>query len=155
MALHVLRRRQWIPLPRPEVFEFFADASNLETITPEWLNFRILSPTPVELHTGARIDYRLRWHGVPIAWTTEIRKWNPPYGFVDTQIRGPYQLWHHTHRFEAVEDGTLMTDVVWYKAPFGPLGELAHRLRVRRDVERIFDYRYHRIGSLLACEACV
>ena len=155
MALHVLRRRQFLPLPRTEAFEFFADATNLEEITPPWLNFRIVTPTPIDLRTGAVIDYKLSWRGIPIAWTTEIRKWNPPYEFVDTQIRGPYQLWHHTHKFEEVDGGTMMTDVVWYKVPGGPLGEIIHKMQVKRDVRKIFDYRYHRIGTLLACPECV
>jgi ligand-binding SRPBCC domain-containing protein len=155
MALHVLRRKQFLPLPRTEAFEFFADAANLEEITPPWLNFRIVSPTPIDIRTGAIIEYKLSWRGIPIAWTTEIRKWNPPYEFVDTQIRGPYQLWHHTHKFEEVEGGTMMTDVVWYKVPGGPLGEIVHSMQVKRDVRKIFDYRYHRIGTLLACPECV
>jgi ligand-binding SRPBCC domain-containing protein len=155
MSLHVLRRKQLLPVRREEAFAFFADAANLEEITPPWLNFRIVTPTPIALHTGSLIEYKLHWRGIPIGWTTEIRRWNPPYGFVDTQIRGPYQLWHHTHKFEEVEGGTLMTDVVWYKVPGGPLGDLIHKLQVKRDVNRIFDYRYHRIATLMACPECV
>jgi ligand-binding SRPBCC domain-containing protein len=151
MALHVVRRKQILPTPRAEAFAFFADAANLEAITPPWLNFRIVAPAPVELKTGTLIHYKLRWRGIPIGWTTEIRKWSPPYEFVDTQIRGPYQLWHHTHKFEEVEGGTLMTDVVWYKVPGGPLGDLLHALRLKRDITRIFEYRYQRIATLLAC----
>ena len=154
MSLHVLRRRQFLPMPRKEAFAFFADASNLEQITPPWLNFRITTPTPIDLCEGALIEYKLRWHGIPIGWKTEIRKWNSPYGFVDTQISGPYQLWHHTHRFEEVEGGTMMTDVVWYKVWGGVLGDLVAKLHVTADVHRIFDYRYHRIANLLACPEC-
>jgi ligand-binding SRPBCC domain-containing protein len=149
VALHVLRRKQFLPLPRAEAFRFFADASNLERITPPWLNFRIVKHPEGGIHTGALIRYRLGWHGIPIGWTTEIRRWNPPYFFTDTQIRGPYKLWHHTHKFEEVEGGTMMTDIVWYKLPFGPLGEIAHAIHVRKDVERIFDYRVQEIAKLI------
>jgi ligand-binding SRPBCC domain-containing protein len=154
MSLHVLRRQQFLPISRAEAFEFFADARNLEEITPPWLNFRIVTPMPIDLKEGALIQYKLSWRGIPLSWKTEIRKWNPPYGFVDTQIRGPYQLWHHTHKFEEVEGGTMMTDVVWYKVWGGVFGDLINTLKVRHDVKRIFDYRYHRIATLIACPEC-
>lgn len=151
MPLHVLRRKQLLPVPIDQAFPFFADAANLEIITPPWLNFRILTQPPIAMRPGTLIDYKLSWHGAPIRWRTEIRKWNPPFGFVDTQIRGPYQLWHHTHKFVSVEGGakTLMTDTVWYKLPLGPLGVIAYRLKVKRDVERIFDYLYGAISKLI------
>ena len=102
---------------------------------------------------GARIRYRLAWHGLPIAWTTEIRRWDPPCRFVDVQLSGPYGLWHHTHRFEAHDDGTRITDVVRYRLPFGMIGRAVHSLKVRGDVERIFDYRFKRINELFAGRA--
>jgi uncharacterized protein len=102
---------------------------------------------------GARIRYRLSWHGVPMNWTTEIRQWNPPYGFVDVQSRGPYQLWHHTHRFESHSGGTRMTDVVRYRLPFGIIGRAVHSLKVLRDIGKIFDYRFQRINKLFAGKA--
>ena len=112
MSIHTLKREQIIPLPIEEVFAFFADAANLETITPAWLNFRILTPGPIALRAGARLDYRLKWHGLPIAWKTEIVAWKPPYGFTDVQLRGPYRLWHHVHSFFAESEGTRMIDLV-------------------------------------------
>jgi len=147
---HTLRREQWLPLPLAEVFAFFSDARNLGEITPPWLEFRILTPGPIRMAAGARIRYRLSWHGLPINWTTEIRRWDPPYGFVDVQLQGPYQLWHHAHRFESHGGGTRMTDVVRYRLPLGVIGKAVHLLKVRRDIEEIFDYRRHRIRELLA-----
>jgi ligand-binding SRPBCC domain-containing protein len=132
-----------LPLPPEEVFPFFGDALNLEAITPPWLGFRVVTPGPIEMEPGARIEYRLRLHGIPIRWRTTIAVWDPPHRFVDVQLSGPYRMWHHTHDFEPTADGgTLMRDTVRYALPFGPLGAAAHRLLVRRDLEAIFDYRW-------------
>jgi len=128
----------WLPRPPEEVFPFFADASNLERLTPPFLRFRILTPRPIEMRPGALIDYRLRVHGVPLGWRTRIEAWEPPHRFVDLQLRGPYRLWHHTHTFEARDGGTLCRDVVRYAVRGGALVD---RLFVRRDVARIFAYR--------------
>jgi ligand-binding SRPBCC domain-containing protein len=141
MTVHLLERQQFLPRPPEIVFPFFADAANLEIITPPWLHFRILTPLPITMNEGTRIAYRIRWRWVPWRWLTEIIAWNPPRGFVDQQLQGPYRLWHHTHQFKAQAGGTLMIDTVRYALPLGPLGSLAHRLVVRRDLERIFDYR--------------
>jgi len=147
---HVLERAQLVRRPLDDVFAFFSDAHNLEAITPPELRFEILTPGPIEMRPGAIIDYRLRLHGVPVRWRTEIAVWEEGRRFVDVQRRGPYALWEHTHEFEAVEEGTLVRDRVRYRLPFGPLGELAHRLWVRRDVERIFDTRQAVIERLLS-----
>ena len=147
---HTLRRQQWIPRPLEEVFAFFSDAGNLAELTPSWLGFRILTPGPVRIAAGTNIRYRLSLHGIPVSWTTEITRWEPPFRFVDVQLSGPYRLWHHTHRFEAHNGGTRMTDVVRYRLPFGMIGRAVHALKVRRDVERIFDYRFLRINQLFA-----
>lgn len=148
LKLHTLRREQWIPRPIEDVFDFFADARNLEEITPPWLGFRILAMNSGFISKGTEIRYRLRWHGVPIHWKTEIRLWDSPYRFVDVQRSGPYKLWHHTHSFEAHEGGTRMIDVVRYRLPFGLLGRVVHAWKVREDVRRIFDYRQQRIREL-------
>ena len=129
---------QRIPRPRPEVFEFFSNAANLETITPPWLSFRIETPLPIAMRAGVLIDYRLRVHGIPLRWRTRIATWNPPHQFVDEQLRGPYQLWHHEHVFEETGGGTMMRDRVTY-AVLG--GSLINRLFVRKDLEAIFAYR--------------
>jgi ligand-binding SRPBCC domain-containing protein len=147
---HVLRREQRLPLPPAEVFPFFADAANLEAITPPWLRFAIVSPRGAEMRAGTIIEYRLRLHGLPIAWLTRIDEWVPGERFVDAQLRGPYTLWHHTHEFEPDgAGGTLMRDVVRYALPFGPLGAVAHRLFVARDLAAIFDHRRERVAERL------
>jgi ligand-binding SRPBCC domain-containing protein len=145
----VLERTQWVELRREPTFELFADAFNLEALTPPLLRFRVLTPAPIELGIGTLIEYRLRLHGLPVRWLTRIEAWEPPRRFIDSQVRGPYELWHHTHEFEPDGDGTLIRDRVRYRIGFGPLGELAHRAFVRRDLERIFDYRREAIGRLI------
>lgn len=147
--MHILEREQRLAGPPEQVFPFFSDALNLERITPPWLNFRVVSPQPLELREGALIEYRLRLHRIPIRWLTRIEAWEPPHRFVDRQVRGPYALWHHTHSFEPDGDGTLMRDTVRYAIGFGALGELARRAFVTRDVERIFAHRQETVAALL------
>jgi ligand-binding SRPBCC domain-containing protein len=143
---HVLERSQWLPGAPEDVFGFFADALNLERITPDWLGFRVLTPGPIVMKRGTLIEYRLRLHGVPIRWLTRIEVWEPPVRFVDVQVRGPYRLWHHTHSFERQGDGTRIRDTVRYALPYGPLGELARRVFVARDLARIFDFRQEAVA---------
>lgn len=146
MTLHTFRAELWLPRPRPEVFTFFADARNLEAITPPWVNFQVLTPGPITMEVGTLIDYRLRIHGFPFRWRTEITAWDPPFRFADTQLRGPYRRWVHTHIFEDSNGGTLCRDEVSY-AVLG--GALIERLFVRRDVERIFAFRQEAMHRLL------
>ncbi len=150
MRVHTLRREQVLDGTPADVFPFFADARNLEALTPPLLHFRVITPAPIAMHAGTLIQYRLRVHGVPVSWKTLIQEWTPDRGFVDVQLSGPYALWHHTHEFEPLDGGrTRMTDTVRYAIGFGPLGALAHRVLVRRDVEAIFDHRAAVIGPLL------
>lgn len=146
---YTLRREQMLPLPVTQVFSFFADASNLEVITPPWLHFRILAQEIPQSGADALIDYWLRWRGLPIRWRTQITAWDPPDRFEDMQLVGPYRHWRHTHLFESAGQGTRMTDVVHYSLPFGLVGALAHRLVVASDLEAIFDFRAQRVASLL------
>ena len=148
MKTYTLERRQWVPRPLPEVFDFFSRAENLQRLTPPWMNFRILTPLPIAMAPGALIDYALRVHGLPVRWRTKIEAWAPPHSFVDTQLRGPYRLWHHTHTFEESNGGTLITDLVRYALPFGFLGQIAHALMVSRDLNQIFEYRAKVVGEL-------
>ena len=134
-----------LPKPLEEVFAFFSDLSNLQTLTPNWLDFSILTPMPIQIQLGAVIDYRLRLHGFPIRWQSEITAWEPPHRFVDEQRRGPYKLWIHEHSFEARDGGTRVSDFVRYAAPGGPVIEW---LFVRRDVERIFQFRREKLRAL-------
>ena len=146
-----LRRVQVLDAPVDEAFELFSRAENLEAITPPLLRFRITSPTPIDIGKGTLIAYRLRLHGIPVSWLTRIEEWDPPHGFVDRQLRGPYALWHHTHCFEPLgPDRTLMVDLVRYGHPFGPLGTIGEHLLVNRDLTRIFDYRRDSIPALMA-----
>jgi len=124
-----------------EVFDFFSRAENLQELTPPWLHFHILSVDPQPVRKGTLIRYSLRWRIFPIRWTTEIVEWDPPHGFVDVQLKGPYQLWRHQHRFIAEGNGTRILDEIQYRLPFGVLGKVAHALKVRHDVEGIFNYR--------------
>src|SRR5436853_739134 len=140
--IQILERRQRIQASIDDAFGFYGDAHNLERITPPWLGFEVTTPRPIEMGVGTLIEYRLRLHGVPVRWRTRIEPWEPPHRFVDAQIKGPYSLWEHTHTVD--EDGpgaTMIRDRVRYSIPVGPLGELADRLLVRRDLKQIFDYR--------------
>ena len=143
-----LEQVQWVPQPLDEIFKFFSDAKNLEALTPSWMRFHILTPQPIEIAAGTLIDYRLRWHGIPLRWETEIAVWEPPVCFVDLQLKGPYRFWRHTHRFQAAAGGTHILDSVEYSLPFGLLGRLVHALSVRRNVEEIFEYRRQKICDL-------
>ena len=154
---HRLHTTTWLPLPRPEVFAFFAEAENLERITPPELAFEITTPTPIDIQEGTLIEYRLGLFGVRFGWRTEIVTWEPPYRFVDQQLKGPYRRWHHTHTFvEAAgpdgQPGTQMDDVVRWELPLSPLGEVAYPA-VRAQLARIFGYRQRRIRELLAGDA--
>ena len=149
-ADHVLKREATVSCPLEKVFDFFSKAENLETLTPPWLRFRIETPQPIQMRQGATIAYRLHVRGVPLRWLTEIEIWRPPYEFVDVQVKGPYKLWRHIHRFVECDGGTRIVDIVRYALPFGPLGRLAHRLQVARDLANIFDYREQRVGVLLS-----
>jgi ligand-binding SRPBCC domain-containing protein len=151
--VRILEREQRLPGTPEEVFPFFADPRNLERITPALLRFRVLGDGRIAIAQGTLIRYRLRFRGVPVNWLTEIVDWSPPHRFADVQARGPFALWHHTHSFERDGDATVMRDRVVYRIGFGPLGALAHALVVRRDLERIFDFRAERVPALLAADA--
>lgn len=145
-TIYQFSANQWLPRQPEEVFNFFSDAQNLETLTPPWVKFKILTPLPIDIKEGTLIDYKLKVHGLPIHWRTEITEWNPPHYFVDTQLLGPYTLWHHTHSFAHKDGGTVCSDLVRYR-PRG--GALINQLFVRRDVDKIFKYRKSQLQKLL------
>ena len=138
MRVREFRSELWLPLPPEELFPFFADAANLDAITPPWLHFQIVTPPPIRMRAGALIDYKLIVHGLPLRWRTRINLWEPPHRFLDEQVRGPYRQWIHEHTFEARDGGTLARDVVHYAVSFD---FIAHRWLVRPDVEKIFRFR--------------
>lgn len=135
--------------PIVEVFDFFSKAENLDSVTPPWIRFRILTPLPVDMKKGTLIDYRLRIYGMPFQWRTEITEWDPPHTFTDTQIRGPYRRWVHRHLFEEKDGGTLMIDRVEYSIPGWLLEPLIHWLLVRRNIKKIFAFRRGRFKEIL------
>ena len=142
----VFAASQWVPTSLDETFAFFADAWNLERITPPILRFRIITPAPITMRVGTLIDYRLRLRGVPVRWRTEITAWDPPRSFTDTQLRGPYRKWVHRHDFVEEDGGTRVDDTVTYAVPGGALVD---RLIVRPDLDRIFGYRRRAIREFL------
>jgi hypothetical protein len=148
MPLYHLSRQQWLKPSLEVVFSFFERPENLAEITPPELGFELLTPSPVPMHLGALIDYRIRLSGIPVRWTTYIAAYDPPYSFVDVQLRGPYSFWYHVHRFEPMNGGTLVIDDVLYLLPFGHMGRLLHRLWVKRQLRYIFDYRQRRLAAL-------
>lgn len=153
-GIRILRSEIVIPRLLDEVFAFFSDAFNLERITPPFLRFRVLTRPPIEMHPGTLLDYRLRLHGIPLHWQSEISTWEPPYRFVDRQRKGPYRLWEHEHAFEQTPGGVLMRDCVRYVVPGGYwLGGLLHRLYVGRSVRRIFEYRSLALARIFGMDA--
>ena len=142
----VFAASQWVPTPLDETFAFFAEARNLERITPPFLRFRIVTPAPIPMRVGTLIDYRLRLRGIPVRWRTEITAWDPPRSFTDMQVRGPYRKWVHRHDLVEENGGTRVDDTVTYAVPGGALVD---RLIVRPDLDRIFGYRRSAIRELL------
>jgi ligand-binding SRPBCC domain-containing protein len=147
MRIFQFEAEQWLPRPLEEVFAFFADPRNLEAITPPWLRFEIRTRGTVEMHQGAFIDYRLRLHGVPLTWQSEISVWDPPHEFVDIQVSGPYRLWRHQHLFEEEGGCTLVHDRVEYAVPGG---RLVQKFLVAPDVERIFEFRRRKLEQIFS-----
>jgi ligand-binding SRPBCC domain-containing protein len=142
MKVFTLERELWLPRPPEEVFRFFADAANLEILTPPWLRFNIITPAPIQMQAGTRIEYQLRLHGIPIRWQSAITAWEPPARFIDEQMRGPYRLWIHVHNFRPEGTATIAGDRVRY-AVLG--GQLINHFLVAPDLRRIFDYRHKKL----------
>jgi len=148
MKVREFQSELWLPRPPEELFPFFADAANLDAITPPWLHFHIVTPSPVVMREGTLIDYRLRVRGVPLRWRTRINVWQPPHRFVDEQLRGPYRQWIHTHRFHESDGQTVIEDEVAYRLPVFPLGEIAYPA-IRWQLARVFRYRQQAVRNIL------
>ena len=140
MADIIREARVWVARPREAVFAFFADPANLPSITPPWLGLRLVDPVST-MEPGAVLDYRLSWLGVPLRWRAFIREYDPPFRFIDVQVRGPYSRWEHRHMFIEENGGTWIDDRVLYRLPFGPLGRWAHALVLQRQLEAVWRYR--------------
>lgn len=149
MADHVFESRVWLARPRPEVFAFFAEPASLERLTPPAFRLRLLNRTAT-MTTGAVLDFRLRWLGiVPLRWRAFVREWDPPFRFVDVQVRGPYARWEHRHRFLEEGGGTWVEDRVTYRLPLGLLGRAAHALVVERQLRELWAYRHQQLAELV------
>ena len=148
MSGYVFEARAWLPRPRAEVFAFFADPRNLALITPPEFHFH-LDPVVSAMTAGTVLDFRMAWHGLPMRWRALIREFDPPYRFVDAQVRGPMARWEHRHMFVEDNGGTRVEDRLTYQLPFGPLGDLARALYARRKLESVWDYRTRKLGELL------
>jgi ligand-binding SRPBCC domain-containing protein len=148
MADHVLETRLWLARPRSQVFAFFADPTHLERVSPPSLRLRLLTPA-VPLAAGAVLDFRVAWLGLPLRWRAYIREFDPPYRFVDVQVRGPWARWEHRHRFLEEDGGTWMEDRVTYRMALGPLGRAAYAALVHRQLRAAWAFRQARVAELL------
>lgn len=152
MKPYHLHHEQCVKRPLEEVFAFFENPLNLARITPDSVGFEILTPPPIVMKAGLVLDYTIRVFGMRVHWTTIITDYEPPHRFADVQLKGPYEFWHHTHSFKAVDGGTHMVDDVLYLVPFGPLGKIANSLLVKRQLKRIFDYRAAAIEKMFSSQ---
>ena len=148
MADHVLNARVWVGRPRPDVFAFFADPANLAYLTPPAFGLRLLTVART-MATGAVLDYRLRWFGVPLRWRAYVREYDPPFRFLDVQLQGPYARWEHRHRFLEESGGTIVEDRVVYRLPLGAVGRALHAGVVGRQLRAAWAYRTRRLAELL------
>tara|TARA_Y100000780_G_scaffold232412_1_gene263629 strand:+ start:33668 stop:35029 length:1362 start_codon:yes stop_codon:yes gene_type:complete len=130
------------------IFDFFQDEKNLDQLTPDFLNFKVLGKNTPEIQEGTEIYYRLKLNGIPFRWKTLIRRWEPPYLFVDTQESGPYQVWDHTHTFEATDRGVMVSDKVYWKLPIPFISLPIAGFKVRSDVKKIFAFRKQKMEEL-------
>ncbi len=149
MKYHKFTTQTIIEKPLETVFSYFSDAANLQDLTPPWLHFKIITKLPIDMKKDALIDYQLKLYGIPFHWQTKILGWSPPDHFVDIQLKGPYKEWIHIHRFEKQGKNTIMNDQVYYSLPFGWLSIPARYLLVRKNIEKIFDYRRKQLINLL------
>jgi len=150
MKIFRFNRQQFVRRPLRDVFEFFSRPENLAVITPPWLGFRIMTPSPIVMEKGTVIDYSIRVMGVRTRWQSLISEYEPLRAFVDQQVKGPYAFWHHTHTFTEADAGTLIDDEIHYALPFHFLGHIAHTLIVRRQLEKIFSHRARIIEHMFA-----
>ena len=152
MSKCTIERTTTIPGDLDAVFKFFEDPHNLKEITPPWLNFQVVSASDEVMRQGTKIRYKIRWLGLTMGWESLIAEYEKNVSFADEMLRGPYKSWYHAHRFRGVGDCVEISDRVEYEMPFGPLGRLAHWLMVKRQLQRIFDYREKRVRQVFVGE---
>jgi ligand-binding SRPBCC domain-containing protein len=152
MTLYTLHKKQFIQRPLLDVFSFFERPENLATITPSWLGFRLLTRSPVLMKKDAVIEHSVRVMGVRVRWKSLIREYEPPFRFVDVQLKGPYAFWHHTHVFTEVNGGTLISDEIQYAMPLGVIGKIVQRVAVKRQLDDIFAFRAEMIKRIFGGE---
>jgi ligand-binding SRPBCC domain-containing protein len=150
MRTYILTQELFIRKPLPEVFSFFDRPENLAVLTPEKLDFKILTPAQIKMKVSAIIDYTIKIFGISFHRATLITTYEPPYCFIDEQLKGPFAYWHHQHTFSDYNGGTIMTDTVHYALPLGFLGRIAHWLFVKRQIKYLFDYRTKKVNDLFA-----
>ena len=151
MKTYNLKFEQKIDLPVSDVFDFFSKPENLSLITPSRLKFDIITPTPLEMKDGQLIDYSLKiMYVIKLHWRTLITHFEKPVKFIDQQIKGPYSLWHHTHKFKKIDGGTLIIDELRYAIPFGFIGRLIHFLYIKHDIKSIFEYRHKNLDKIFS-----
>lgn len=146
--LRIISRETAVSKPIEEVFAFFINAENLNVITPPELNFTIITPLPIDIKKGTLIDYKIKLNGVSFKWKTEITLWEPPFRFIDTQLKGPYKVWIHEHICVSQGNGTIVKDIVSYLPPGWLFEPVIHKLVVKKRLDRIFDYRQNKIRSI-------
>lgn len=148
MKYYKLVKSQFIDTPINEVFSFFEKPENLQEITPPYLNFKIITPSPIKMEEGQVISYKIKLRGIPLTWKSLISLYDPPNSFIDEQIRGPYAIWHHTHTFKEEDGGTMIEDEVKYAIPFSIIGRICNHLFIKNDLNKIFQYRKEKISLI-------
>lgn len=149
MSVHKLQFKQVIPQPIESVWQFFSNPKNLEKITPPEMGFEHTVYSNENMYAGMIIMHKVRpILNIPVNWVTEITQVNAPHFFIDEQRKGIYSFWHHQHHFEAVENGTEMTDIIHYEVPFGFLGDIVNSIFVRNKLHEVFEYRFKKVDEI-------
>ncbi len=149
--MYTLTYSQNLPLTLEQAWEFISSPKNLKTITPEFMGFDIISSIEEKMYAGMIIQYKVRpiLH-IPIHWVTEITHVQEPFFFVDEQRFGPYSFWHHQHILQKTDTGVEMKDIIHYKPPFGILGKMMNSLIIKKQIEKIFLFRYKKLEELFS-----
>ena len=148
-GIYTLQVRQELPISLEDAWEFFSLPANLSKITPAEMKFEITSGNSNKIYQGQIISYRISpFAGLNMNWVTEITSVVENHLFVDEQRYGPYKMWHHEHHFEETSNGTLIMDKVSYKLPFGIIGHWTHKLFIKKQLFRIFNFRYYTLHDI-------